>query len=63
MNVELARSQVMQCKENIQTDEQAIAYINKITNQHMDWNRPLWEMRFLENYEDDKSIVFVRMHH
>lgn len=32
-------------------------------NEYMPYDKPLWEMYLLENYSENESIVFVRMHH
>ena len=29
----------------------------------MDFNKPLWEFMFLEDYNDKESVVFVKLHH
>jgi diacylglycerol O-acyltransferase len=34
-----------------------------LAGQRMDRGRPLWEMWVIEGYEDDKVVVFAKMHH
>lgn len=62
-NFDVAKAQIMKCKENIKTDEQCVEHINKLVNERMPFDRPLWEMHLLENYSEDSSVLFMRMHH
>ena len=59
----IAENQIMRIKQNLNTDEDVVSYLNQITDQNMDVNRPLWEIRILENYTETTSIVMTRLHH
>lgn len=37
--------------------------LSKLSTQDMDFNRPLWEMYFIRNYLEDKSVTLLRFHH
>jgi len=29
----------------------------------MDYDKPLWELELLEDYSEDSSVLFIRIHH
>lgn len=64
MDIELGKGQVKKVTEtNIKTEDDARIYLNKIMNEHMPRDKPLWEFSFLENFTSKTSMVFIRMHH
>ena len=59
----VAKNQLIKCEENIKTQEDWINYSNRLMQEYMDYSKPLWEFHLVENYSEDLSAVFVRMHH
>ena len=60
---EIARKQVFKTDIELKNDEDCMQYLNQMANQKMDFTKPLWEFRLVEDYADGKSVVFYKMHH
>ena len=60
---EVTINQVIEWKESFKTKYELLEYINNLWNEDMDYTKPLWEFRFVENYTNDSSIIIVRYHH
>jgi len=63
IDMELAKKQVIQVKQKMNTEKECLKYVETILNEHMDRDKPLWEMRLLEDYDEKHSVIFVRLHH
>lgn len=60
---EFANKQIMQLEMDLKSEDDCMAYLNKIARTEIDITKPRWEFRHVENYTKDKSVVFFRMHH
>jgi diacylglycerol O-acyltransferase / wax synthase len=43
--------------------DELVELCGHLAGQRMDRGRPLWEMWVIEGYDDDKVVVFMKMHH
>lgn len=48
---------------SIETDDDCIKYCDELSKIEQDLLKPHWDIRLLENYQSDKSVVFIRMDH
>ena len=62
-NVELAKNQIINCKENLTNEKEVRDYLCDLVNTEMDFNKPLWEFYLVENYTPKTSMLFTRLHH
>lgn len=63
IDIELAKKQIIHDHTVLKNDQDCINYTQKIVNEHMDRNKPLWEFHLIENYSDKTSMVVIKMHH
>ena len=62
-NFEIAKAQIKKCTKDIKTDQQCVEYVNELLNEQMPIDKPQWEMYFLEDFSEEESVIFMKMHH
>ena len=59
----LARHIVAARGKNLNTLAEVQAYVGKMANQKLKEDRPRWEMKVIEHFENDASALLIRVHH
>jgi NRPS condensation-like uncharacterized protein len=50
--------------ENVANEEELrCKVLNKISNKRFCNNELLWEIHFVENYQDEQSVIIMKIHH
>ena len=60
---EKAIKQVFNDQIKLSCHEEVMDYLTLICDQKLDWEKPLWEIRVVENYQDDTSLIIYKFHH
>lgn len=60
---EAGRKNVIADNKKLSNEEEVVAYMDELINQDLPRDKPLFEFRLVENYNDDLSVVFYRNHH
>ena len=60
---EAGKRQISKCVEKLKTEQDLLNYTEKAANVKMDYSKPLWEFKLLEDYSEEESVLFVKMHH
>lgn len=63
MGDNFGESQITKISEKLRTEADVVNYIQKINNQIMPRDRPLWEFRLLEDYTKTTSVLVCRLSH
>ena len=50
-------------KLNVKTEQDCVDYLNTYLTQKLDMNKPLYEFQVLEDFSQDKSVIFLKFHH
>ena len=58
-----AMSQIIKDDIVLKSHDEIINYCCKINNKKMDWTKPLWEFRVIENYTNSTSLIVYKIHH
>lgn len=58
-----AKQQVFREEIELTNDEDCMEHLNDICRKPLNFSKPLWEFRLVENYANGKSVVFYKVHH
>lgn len=60
---EIAKKQFQRCEADIQTHDQLLDYASKYIGTRMPLDRPQWEVKFVEKYRENRSVVMIKFQH
>ena len=63
IDANLAKQQIIKCKEKLTNENQVRDYLCKLINEDMDINLPPWEFYLIEDYSQKSSMLITRIHH
>jgi diacylglycerol O-acyltransferase / wax synthase len=63
LDFDIARHIVPARGKKLKTLKDIQAYVGKMASRKLDENRPRWEIKVIERFEDDATALLVRIHH
>lgn len=63
IDIEIATKQITEIEENLNNVQDILNYCNRVGSEGFPPNSPMWEMKFLENYNQDESVLVIKLHH
>ena len=58
-----AIKQVSKIDDSFESENDVIAYWNKWAHEKIPYTRPQWEIKLIENYSEETSLLFIKCHH
>ena len=58
-----AIKQVSLMNDTFKSESDVIDYWNKWAHKKIPYSQPQWEMKLVENYSEDTSLLFIKCHH
>lgn len=63
VDVTLGKNQVIKETMKFQSKDEVLKYFNDVCCSDLDYNKPLFEFRVIEDYTEDSSMILYRSHH
>ena len=63
VDLELAKAQIVKDDKVLKDENDAHQYMNELANQRLDYEKPQFEFRLVEDYTEESSIIYFRCIH
>lgn len=63
VDVETAKTRIIKDDKELNSEKDVIEYSEKLINEELSRDAPMFEFRVVEDYTEDSSVIFYRSHH